>query len=355
MIRPKQLHFPSGLRGPSAIPGRRLSSAIITGALVIAANAANAASAGSAPTPPLTAAAYPAKPIRIVVATAAGGGIDTVARKVGAKLNEAWGQPVVVDNRAGGAQTIGTDMVAKALPDGYTLLCISSTHTMIPSLFPKLPFDAIRDFVPITMLASAPNLLVVHPAVPAQNLRELIALAKTKPGQMNYGSSGNGSLGHLGMEMLKSMAGIDLVHIPYKGAAPGLIAVLAGEVSVEIIQIITVLPQVRAGRLRALGITSSTRSPAIPEVPTISEAGAPGFEGSSFFGLVAPRGTPPAIIAKLNAELVRIMNQPDMRADFIKEGADPVGNKPEEFAAKLRTDITKWEKVIKANKIVADQ
>ena len=334
----------------NVLPGYRsrgLRTALFVGSLLVA-------HAGNAATQPVTGVSYPVKPIRVVVATAAGGGIDTVARKVGAKLTEAWGQPVVVDNRAGGAQTIGTDIVAKALPDGYTLLVISSTHAIIPGLFPKLPFDAIRDFAPITMLASAPNLLVVHPAIPARTLKEFIALAKTKPRQMNYGSSGNGSLGHLGMEMLKSMTGIDLAHIPYKGAAPALTAVLSGEVSVQISQIITVVPQVRAGRLRALGITSSRRSQAVPDVPTISEAGAPGFEGSSWFGVVAPSHTPQPIVAKLNAELVRIMNLPDIHAQFTNEGADPVGDKPEEFALKIRSDIAKWGKVIKAVGIVAD-
>lgn len=313
-----------------------------------AVNAANSA------TPLAASASYPERPIRVVVATAAGGGIDLVARRVGAKLTEAWGQPVVVDNRAGAAQTIGTDIVAKAPPDGYTLLCISSTHTMIPGLFRNLPFDAIRDFAPITMLALAPNLLVVHPSIPARTLSEFIALAKTKPRQMNYGSSGNGSLGHLGMEMLKSATGIDLVHIPYKGAAPSLTAVLSGEVSAVIIQIIAVVPQVRAGRLRALGITSSRRSSAVPDVPTIAEAGVPGFEGSSWFGLVAPSRTPPAIVAKLNAELVRIMNLPDIRAQFVNEGAEPVGDTPEQFAATIRSEIAKWGKVIKAVGIAAD-
>ena len=309
---------------------------------------------GHAATQPVSGVSYPMKPIRIVVATAAGGGIDTVARRVGAKLTEAWGQTVVVDNRPGGAQTIGTDLVAKALPDGYTLLMISSTHTMIPGLFSKLPFDAIRDFAPITMLATAPNLLVVNPAIPARTLKEFIALAKTKPRQMNYGSSGNGSLGHLGMEMLKSITGIDLAHIPYKGAAPSLTAGLSGEVSGIILQIITVVPRGWAGRLRALGITSSQRSPAVPDIPTISEAGAPGYEGSSWFGVVAPSGIPQAIIARLNAELVRIMNLPDIRSQFINEGAIPIGDKPEEFGLTIRAEVAKWGKVIKAVGVVAD-
>lgn len=328
---------------------RRLRTALFIGLLPI-----GFVNAGNAATQPVTGVSYPVKPIRVVVATAAGGGIDLVARRVGAKLTEAWGQPVVVDNRAGAAQTIGTDIVAKALPDGYTLLCISSTHTMIPGLFRDLPFDAIRDFAPITMLALAPNLLVVHPSIPARTLSEFITLAKTKPRQMNYGSSGNGSLGHLGMEMLKSMTGMDFVHIPYKGAAPSLTAVLSGEVSVLITQIMTAVPHVRAGRLRALGNTGSRRSPAVPDVPTIAEAGVPGFEGSSWFGMVAPSRTPPALVAKLNAEFVRIMNLPDIRAYFTSNGAEPVADTPQEFAATIRSEIAKWGKVIKTVGITPD-
>jgi len=298
--------------------------------------------------------AYPAKPIRIVVGTAAGGGIDTVARKVGGKLSDSLGQPVLVDNRPGGAQRIATDAVAKAPPDGYTLMCISSTHAIIPSLFKDLPFDPVRDFAPVTMLAWGPNLLVVHPSLPVRSLKEFVAFARSRPGQLNYGSSGNGSLGNLGMELLKTMTGIDLVHIPYKGAAPALTALLSGEIAVEITQIITVLPQVRAGRLRAIGITSAQRSTALPDVPTISEAGAPGFQGSSWFGIVAPARTPPEIVTRLNEALVRIMNTPDIRNDFSREGAIPVGDNPAEFAATIKAEIAKWGKVAKASGITPE-
>ncbi|GAA5232377.1 tripartite tricarboxylate transporter substrate binding protein [Verticiella sediminum] len=300
-------------------------------------------------------ATYPNRPIRIIVATAAGGGIDAVARTVGAKLQEAWGQSVIVENRPGGNQTIGTNHVAKAEPDGYTLLCISSTHTMISGLMPKLPFDPIEDFAPVTMLAYGPNILVAHPALPVQSLGDFIALAKSEPGKLNYGTSGNGSLGHLAMESLKSMTGIELTHIPYKGAAPALNAVLSGEVSVEIVQIMTALPHVKAGRLRALGITTATRSPAAPDIPTIAEAGAPGFEGSSWFGIVAPAQTPPAVIAKLNEEFVRIMNLPDIKTRFLSEGVEPVGDTPEQFAATMRDESARWGKVIKDMGITIQQ
>lgn len=299
--------------------------------------------------------AYPLKPIRIVVGTAPGGGIDTVARKVGAKLSESLGQAVIVDNRPGGAQRIATELVAKSAPDGYTLMCISSTHAIIPSLFKDLPFDPVRDFAPVSMLAWGPNLLVVHPSLPPRNLKEFISFAKRRPGQLNYGSSGTGSLGHLGMELLKSMTGMDLVHIPYKGAAPALTAILSGEIAVEITQIITVLPQVRTGRLRAIGITSATRSPALPEVPTIAEAGAAGFQGSSWFGIVAPGRTPLEIVTRLNHELVKVMHLPDMRADLTREGAIPVGDSSAEFAQTLRSEIAKWSRVAKASGIVAEQ
>lgn len=299
-------------------------------------------------------AAYPVKALRIIVPAAAGGGIDLFARLIGAKLTEAWGQSVVVDNRAGGAQTLGTDLVAKAPPDGYTLLFASGTHAVNPSLFRKLPYDSVRDFAPITLLATAPNLLVVHPSVPARTVNEFIALAKAKPRQLNYGSSGNGGTGHLSMEMVKSMTGIDLVHIPYKGTAPALNAILAGEVSAQINQILITAPQVKAGRLRALGVTSSRRSPAVPEVPTIAEAGVPGFEAVAWFGVLAPGQTPPAIVAKLNAEIVRIVKLPEIRERLASEGAEPVGNSPEELAAIIRSDIAKWDKLIKTFGIVAD-
>ena len=299
-------------------------------------------------------ASYPTRPIRVVVATAAGGGIDLVARKVGAKMTEAFGQTVLVDNRPGAAQITGTDHVAKSAPDGYTIMCISSTHTILPGLMPKLPYDPVNDFVPITMLALGPNLLVAHPSLPIHNLKQFIELAKARPGQLNYGSSGNGSLGHLGMEMLKSMTGIQLQHIPYKGAAPSLTANLSGEVGVQIIQIIAVLPQVKAGKLRALGITSAHRSKAVPEIPTISESGAPGFEGSSWFGMVAPKGTSPAIVNKLNREFVRIMNLPDINSQFVNEGAEPVGDTPDQFGATIRTEIAKWSKLIKSAGIKGD-
>jgi tripartite-type tricarboxylate transporter receptor subunit TctC len=298
---------------------------------------------------------YPDHPIRIIVATAAGGGIDEVARLVGAKLQEAVGQSVIVENRPGGNQTIGTNHVAKAAPDGYTLLCISSTHTMIAGLMPKLPFDPIRDFAPVTLLAYGPNLLVANPGLHVKTLEQFIALAKREPGKLNYGSSGNGSLGHLAMESLKATTGIELTHVPYKGAAPALTAVLSGEVSVEIVQIISALPLVKAGKLVALGITTAKRSPAAPEIPTIAEAGVPGFEGSSWFGIVAPAQTPPAIIARLNREFVRIMNMPDIRSRFLSNGVEPVGDTPAQFEAVIRNESARWGKVIKDVGITIEQ
>jgi tripartite-type tricarboxylate transporter receptor subunit TctC len=299
--------------------------------------------------------AYPTRPIRIVVSTAAGGGIDTVARRVAAKLQEAWGQSVIVENRPGAGQVIGANFVAKSAPDGYTLLCISSTHTMTPGLMPKLPYDAVKVFAPVTMLAYAPNILVVNPSLPARNLKEFVALAKAKQGKLNYGSAGTGSLGHLGMESLKSLTGMEIAHVPYKGAAPALNAVLAGEVSAEIVQIMSALPYVKAGKLRALGNTAAARSLAAPDIPTMAEAGVPGFNGSSWFGIVAPAKTPPAIVARLNREFVRIMNTPAMKAQFISEGAIPVADSPEEFAQKIQGEIASWTRLVKTMGITLEE
>jgi tripartite-type tricarboxylate transporter receptor subunit TctC len=297
---------------------------------------------------------YPVRAIRIIVPFAPGGGADILARLVGVKLSEAWGQPVVVDNRAGGSTVIGTDAVAKAPPDGYTLLITTVNFTVNPILFSKLPFDPIRDFEPLSLIAFAPNILVVHPSLPVKSVKQLIALAKTKPGQINYGSSGNGGTGHLAMEMLKQLAGIDLVHIPYKGASPSLTAVVSGEVSVLIGNLIPAGPQIKAGRLRALAVTSRNRSSIMPDVPTIAESGVPGFDATGWFGAFAPAGTPSAIIQKLSAEMGRAVKAKEIRDNIASQGADPVGNSDKEFAAFVRADIEKWKKIFASKRIVAD-
>jgi tripartite-type tricarboxylate transporter receptor subunit TctC len=297
---------------------------------------------------------YPLRALRIVVPFAPGGGTDILARLLGARLSEAWSQPVVVDNRPGGATVIGTELVAKAPADGYTLLISTGNFTVNPALFPKLPFDTGRDFAPVSMLATAPNVLVVHPSLPVKNVRELIAFAKPRPRQINYGSSGNGGTGHLAMEMLKQMAGVDLVHIPYKGGGPALNAVLMGEVSVLFNNMIATVPHINSGRLRALGVTTKARSPIAPEIPSIAESGLPGFEATGWFGAFVPAGTADAIVQKLAAEIARIVNLKDVRHLLLGQGAVPIGNSSRDFGEFIRTDIERWKATLASIRIVAD-
>lgn len=325
-----------------------LKAGVFSLVVLLATNSAVAAAATAAAT------GYPTKPLRIVVPYAPGGGGDIVARLIGAKLTEAWGQPVINDNRPGGGTLIGTELVARAAPDGYTLLLGTNAHTVNESLYRNLPYNLVRDLAPVTVLIQSPNILLVHPSVPAMTLSEFIAFAKSKPGQLNYSSSGNGSTGHLAMEMLKTMAGIDLVHIPYKGGGPALIALRSGEVSALFNNIIAVAGEIKAGRVRALGVTSSKRSSGVPDVPTIAEAGVPGFEATAWIGLFAPAATPPAIVNKLNREIVRILRLPDIRERLAAQGAEPVGNSPQEFAVMIRAEIPKWKKVIETARIVPE-
>ncbi len=253
-----------------------------------------------------------------------------------------------------GPRATGTDLVAKAAPDGYTLLVVASSITINPSLHKKLPFDPIRDLAPISQLSAFPNMLVVHPAVPVKTVQELIALAKAKPGQINYGSSGAGTGTHLSAELFKSMTGVDMVHVPYKGGGPAVTALLGGQVQLNFATIPSVLPHVRAGKLRAVAVTTLKRSPAAPDVPTIAESGVPGYDHGPWNGMLAPAKTPKAVIARLNAEVARIIHLPEAKAVLVHEGAEPVGNTPEEFAAIIRTETAKWAKVIKAAGIKAD-
>jgi len=297
---------------------------------------------------------YPNRALRIVVPFAAGGGTDIVARLLGAKLSESWGQPVVIDNRPGGATVIGSDLVAKAPADGYTFLISTGNFTVNPAMFSKLPFDTSRDFVAVSMLATAPNVLVSHPSLPVKNVRELIAFAKPRPRQINYGSSGNGGTGHLGMEMLKQMSGVDLVHIPYKGGGPALNAVLMGEVSVLFNNMIATVPHINSGRVRALGVTTKSRSPIAPEIPTIAESGLPGFEATGWFGAFVPAGTPDLIVQKLASEFARIVNLKDVRDLLQGQGAVPVGNSSRDFAEFIRTDMERWKVMFKTVRITAD-
>ena len=269
---------------------------------------------------------YPAKPIRLIVPAAPGGGADFLARIVGVKLGELVGQSVVVDNRAGASGTIAADGTAKAAGDGYTVLMGQSTSIVIaPQLYPKLPYDTLKDLKAVTLVAEVPNVMVVHPSVPANTVKELIALAKSKPDMLNFGSSGNGAPSHLAGEMFKSATGTRLVHVPYKGAGPAVNALLAGEIQVMFAPIVAVLPQVKAGRLRALGVTSAKRSAAAPDLPTLAEAGLTGYEISSWFGLFVPASTPNAVVDKLYKETLRVLKSPDVLERFAKEGAESVG------------------------------
>jgi tripartite-type tricarboxylate transporter receptor subunit TctC len=290
---------------------------------------------------------YPSKPIRIIVPYPPGGFNDTLARTLGQKLNEKWGQPVIVDNRPGGGTTIGTGVVAKSAPDGYTLLIVSFAFAVNPALYATLPYDTTKDFTPVVLAANTPNLLVVNPQLPVKSVKELIALAKSRPGQLNYASAGNGSSNHLSMELFKSLTGIDAVHIPYKGSALAVTDLIGGQVDVMFDNVPNVLSQVKAGKLRALAVSSKERSPFIKDLPTVAEAGVPGFDVSVWFGVVAPAGTPKAVIAKLSAEINAILKLPEVRESFNNQGVETAGGTPTEFSAFISRQTTKWAQVVK--------
>jgi tripartite-type tricarboxylate transporter receptor subunit TctC len=296
---------------------------------------------------------YPDKPIKVVVPVAPGGVTDVVARVIGAQLTAAWGQAVVVDNRAGGSGIPAADLVAHSKPDGYTLFMGTiGTLTVNPSMFPSLPYDPLRDFVPVSLVASAPTILVVNPAVPAKSVTELIAYAKANPGRLNYASFGNATSPHLAGELFKSLAGVDMVHVPYKGGGPAMTDLLGGRVEMMFDNIITSLPHIKEGRLRPLAVTSLTRSKLMPDLPTMTEAGLPGQEVSGWLGLVAPAGTPNEIVVKLSREIARIVRQPDVQAKIV--GTDVVGSTPEEFGAFMRSETAKWGQLVKKANIRAD-
>ncbi len=298
---------------------------------------------------------YPLKAIRFVVPFPAGGPLDVVARAIGQELNKSWGQQVIVDNRPGAGGNIGADFVAKSVPDGYTILMGAvSTHAINPTLYSKLPYDPLRDFAPVTLVTTVPNVLVLHPSVPARSVKELIAVAKSRPGALNFASGSTGSAGHLAGELFNTMAAVAMVHIPYKGAAPAVVDLLAGHVSVMFDNMSSALPHVKSGRVRALAVTTLQRSPMLPALPTISESGLAGFDVSTWFGVFAPGATPPETIAKLNTEIVRILATAEMKERLAALGAEPAGNKPEEFAAFIKSEITKYAKVIRASGAKAD-
>jgi len=283
-----------------------------------------------------------------------GASTDTTARLIAQRLTTALGQTVLVDNRPGAGSVIGTEVVAKATPDGHTLLVVASSITLNPILHKNLSWDPIRDFAPITQLSSFPNILVVHPAVPVKTVKDVIALAKAKPGALNYGSAGTATGTHLSAELFKHMTGTDMVHVPYKGGGAAMPALMGGQVQLMFATTVSALPHVRAGKLRAIAVTSPKRSPSAPDVPTIAESGVPGYDHTPWNGFLAPAKTPRAIVARLNEETARILHTPDTKAIFMNEGAEPVGNKPEEFGAIIKSEIAKWGKVIQAAGIKAD-
>ncbi|MCX7136117.1 MAG: tripartite tricarboxylate transporter substrate binding protein [Proteobacteria bacterium] len=294
--------------------------------------------------------AYPAKPVRIVVPSSPGGGTDILARVLAQKLSESQGQQFVVENRPGAGQVIGIEAVARSAPDGYTLLMAASAIVINEVLYAKPPYDTLRDFVPVTLGASLPNILVVHPALPVKSVRELIALAKARPGQLNYSSAGSGTSPHLSMELFRLMAGITLTHVPYKGTGPATVDLVAGQVQLSMPNVLTALPQIKGGKLRGLGVTSAKRATGLPDIPAIAET-LPGYEAIQWYGLLAPAGTPREIVNKVQAEAARILVLPEVKARLAADGADAVGNRPEEFAAYIRTEIAKWGKVAKAGGI----
>lgn len=296
---------------------------------------------------PVAAQSYPAKPIRFVVGFAPGGTNDILARTLAPRLSEGLGQTVIVENRAGANTAIATEMLARTAPDGYTILMNSPGHVTNPSLM-KLGFDAVADFAFITLVAESQNLLAVHPSFPPKNVKELIAISKKTPGQINYASSGTGTTVHLSGELFQYMTGVKWVHIPYKGGGPMLPDLIAGQTQLTFSNLPTIIQQVRAGRLRALAVTGNKRSPAVPDIPTVAESGVPGFAVTTWFGMAAPARTPRPVIERLNSEFVRALNAPDIRERLAALGADPVGNTPEQYTAFIQSELEKWTRVIKA-------
>jgi tripartite-type tricarboxylate transporter receptor subunit TctC len=294
---------------------------------------------------------WPAKPVRVIVPFAAGGNTDITARAIGERLSPVLKQPIVVDNRPGAMTNIGSEAVARAAPDGYTLLMGGATNAINMSVQAKLPYDTVRDFEPIILCVQGANVLSVHPSIPAKTLKELIALARKQPGKLNFASSGVGSSNHMAGELLKMMAGIDMAHIPYKGNVPALADTVGGHVDMIFSGVPSLLPQINSGRLRAIAIGSLERFPALPKVPTFDESGLKGYEATTWFGLMAPAKTPREIVARLNTEIDRILKTPDLRARFVNDGLMPMGGSPEAFAKFIRTEIDKYAKVVKAAKI----
>lgn len=297
---------------------------------------------------------YPSKAIRIIVPFPPGGTTDALARILSQRMTAAWGQPVVVENKAGAGATLGADMVAKSPADGYTLLMGAAHHTIAQSVYAKVPYHFGRDFAPVSVIAMVPNMLVVNAAVPARTIEEFVALAKSQPGKLNYGTAGAGTAHHLIGEMFKLKAGVDLQHIPYKGSAPAVADLVGGQVQVMFDTVTSGLPQVKAGKTRALAVTTAKRSAALPDVPTLSETVLPGFDVGTWFGILAPSGTPPAVIEKIRAEIEQMVKAPEIRKQLLEMGAEPVGNTPAQMAAQIKSELTAYEALAKQIKLVVD-
>jgi tripartite-type tricarboxylate transporter receptor subunit TctC len=292
---------------------------------------------------------YPTRPIRLVVPFAPGGGTDLLARTLALKLNEAWGQPVINDNRAGGTGAVGSVLVAQAAPDGYTLILVtSSTHAISPNFFRKPPYNPVKDFAPISLVANAPEVVVVHPSVPANSIKELIALAKAKPDTLNYASAGTGTIGHMAAELFKVVTGTKITHVPYKGTGDAIREVLGGQVQIMIGAPGAVIQHIRSGKLRALAACTRQRLPEIKDIPTMAEAGYPAVEASNWYAILATAGSPSAVISKLNREIVRIMQLPEIKEMILRQGYEAMTSTPEELGTLIRTDLAKWSKVVKA-------
>ena len=291
---------------------------------------------------------YPNRPIRLIVPQSAGGSTDLIARLLAQKMSDTLGQTIVVDNRPGAGSVNGTETAAKAAPDGYTLLTVAASFTITPALHKKLPFDSVRDFAPISQVASLPHLVIVHPSVPVKSVKDLIALAKAKPGELNVATSGIATSTHLAAELFMHLTGTKMVMVPYKGGSPSMTGMLAGQCQVNFAAMSTAIPHVRAGKVRAIAVSSAKRSITAPEYPTIAEAGVPGYEHSSWVGLLAPAKTPRAIVSRLSAEAIKAAEAPDTKPYLLKSGMEPVGGTPAEFAALIKTEIAKWHKVVKA-------
>ena len=295
----------------------------------------------------LATAAYPERPVRLIIPYAAGGSTDTVARLVGARLSDRLGQQFVLDNRTGAGTIVGTEIAARSAPDGYTLLMATPPLAVNPTLYGKVPYNLDRDFVAVTNIAGSSNLLVVHPSVAATTTKTLIALMKASPGKLNYGSSGVGGAGHLAMALFESMAGVDAVHVPYKGGAPAVVDLVAGRISLMMANLTTAQPHIRSGKLRGLGVGTRSRSPLFPEMPTIAESGVPGYEANNWNGVVAPAGTPRAVVERLQREIAAVLREPVIVERMTAGALEPIGDTPDEFARYLKSEASKWGKLVK--------